>query len=242
MPAPPRGPSGERGYLMLLRGQPFSGYSSAKHGPLWNYRLLPGRAGDAGTLLFHFIYDRTWSAWGCPEWTRIALQEFCEYASHKSARAIRFTLKFLVDIHLIERDPKDPWRFKTHPENIAAAPLMIPVRHPNAAAKKRQARAAQMSTPALTAALRNLEQRRDSAGGPKVHEQGPPQPVESGRTEPRGGSDTAHGSIGQTVEFSSTEPILPHSDSQAELKQVSPCCEAQIITLVSARVNPATDG
>ena len=106
-PARPAEGSGERGYLMLLRGQEFSGYSPAKHGPLWNYRLLPARAGDAGAILFHLIYDRTWSALGCPEWARISLQEFCEYASHKSDRAIRLTLKFLVEIHLIERDAKD---------------------------------------------------------------------------------------------------------------------------------------
>lgn len=137
MPAAQRDVSGEPGYLMLLRGQPFTGYSPAKHGPLFNYRLLPGRAGDAGAHLFHQIYDRTWSALGCPEWARIPLSEFCEYAPHKSERAIRLTLKFLVDIHLIERDPKDPWRLKTHPENVACAPLLMPVRHPNASVKKR---------------------------------------------------------------------------------------------------------
>jgi hypothetical protein len=46
MPALPRDASGEPGYLMLPRGQAFTGYSPAKHGPLWNYRLLPGRAGE----------------------------------------------------------------------------------------------------------------------------------------------------------------------------------------------------
>jgi hypothetical protein len=57
MPAAPYDGSGDRGYLMLSRGQPFKGYDSAKHGPLWNFRQLPGRAGDAGALLFHLIYN-----------------------------------------------------------------------------------------------------------------------------------------------------------------------------------------
>src|ERR1035438_5739817 len=99
---PPNAVSGEPGYLMLLRGQAFSGYDPARHGPLWNYRLLPSRAGDAGTLLFHFIYDRTFSAFRCPEWARITLREFRDYAPHKSTRAIRLRLKFLEHIHLIE--------------------------------------------------------------------------------------------------------------------------------------------
>src|SRR5258708_5394426 len=40
---------------------------------------------------------------------------------------------------------------KTHPENIATAPQLIPVRHPNAAAKKRAARTARASRERATA-------------------------------------------------------------------------------------------
>ena len=194
MPAPPSAVSGEPGYLMLLRGQTFNGYNSAKHGLLWNYRLLRGRAGDAGTLLFHLIYDRTWSALGCPEWAKITLREFCEYAPHKTDRAIRSTLDFLVKIRLIERDPNDRWRFKTHPENVATAPLRMPVRHPNAAAKKRNARAARMSAPTLVAALRNE---------PKVQGPSLPQPVESGGAGRTDGPDPEASLTSQSVEFGS---------------------------------------
>src|SRR5260370_40858592 len=103
MPAPPREGSGEPGYLLLPRGQPFNGYSLAKHGPLWNYRLLPARAGDAGTGLFHLIFDPTWSAYGRPELARIRPPEFWGYAPPKRPRAIRFTLKFPADFHLVQR-------------------------------------------------------------------------------------------------------------------------------------------
>jgi hypothetical protein len=147
--------AGGPGFLCLLRGRQWDGYSPSKHGPLWNYRLLPSRAGDAGALLFMFIYDFTWSAFGSPEWAKIALETFCQYFPHKSPRAIRYILDFLVSIHLIERDPDDPWRFKTHPENVATAPLLTPVRHPEAAAKKRLARTAGQSAPGSVAALRN---------------------------------------------------------------------------------------
>jgi hypothetical protein len=232
MPAPPCGLSGDPGYVMLLRGQTFNGYSPAKYGPLWNYRLLPGRAGDAGAVLFVLIYDRTWSAFGCPEWARITLPEFCEYAPHKTARAIRFTLEFLVEIHLIERDPKDPWRFKTHPENVAIAPLLMPIRHPNAAAKKRQARAASMAAPALTAAFRNM---------PEVYGQTLPQPVESGRTEPTGGPGPTPGPAGQPLGLGSPPLILPESGSPPELKQVSPCDEHRVIEEGSSTVKPTLD-
>ena len=100
--------SGNPGYLTLLRGQPFAGYDPAKYGPLWNYRLFPSRAGDAGTILFQYIYDRTWSARGCPEWAAIPLEEFCEYLPHKIPRAIRERLDWLEARHFIERDPNQP--------------------------------------------------------------------------------------------------------------------------------------
>jgi hypothetical protein len=74
---------------------------------------------------------------------------------HKSERAIRQRLHFLEAIFLIERHPEDPWRFKTHPENIATAPLRMPIRHPNAAAKKRRARTASLSAPDPVASLRS---------------------------------------------------------------------------------------
>jgi hypothetical protein len=162
--------AGDAGFLCLLRGRQWDGYGPSKHGPLWNYRLLPGRAGDAGALLFMFIYDFTWSAFGSPEWARIALEIFCQYFPHKSPRAIRYILNFLVSIHLIERDPNDPWRFKTHPENVATAPLLMPVRHPNAAAKKRRARTASVSAPDSMAALRSAA---------RVNSPEPPPPVEA---------------------------------------------------------------
>jgi hypothetical protein len=114
---------------------------------------LPARVGDAGALLFQFIYDHTWSAFGAPEWANIPLPEFCSYFSHKTPEAIRKVLKDLEKIHLIERHPDDPWRFKTHPENVGRVPVRERVKHPNAAASKRQARVAMLSAPADIAAL-----------------------------------------------------------------------------------------
>jgi hypothetical protein len=227
MPAASYEGSGDRGYLMLLRGQAFKGYDPAKHGPLWNFRQLPGRAGDAGALLFHLIYNETYSALGCPEWAQIPLREFCEYSPHKGARAIRRTLNFLVRIQLIERHPDDPWRFKAHPENIAAAPLLMPVRHPNAAAKKRRKRAAKMSAPVSIAALRNR---------PEV-QQANLQAVENGSTGPTNGSDGAGESTVPAVEFDPTAPIGLES-APAGLKPVSSGGEGRIIQAARASVQP----
>lgn len=138
---------GEPGYLKLPRGKPYAGYDAAKDGPLFSYKELPRRAGAVGALLFHLIYDRTWSAAGRPEWAGITLHEFSQYLGNKTDRTIRNVLTFLIEIRLIERDSRDPWRFKTRPENLATAPLLMPVRHPNASAKKRQKRAAKLSAP-----------------------------------------------------------------------------------------------
>ena len=155
------------GYLLVPRGLQFSGYSPDKHGPLWNYRLLPARAGDAGALLFLFIYDRTWSALNAPEWADITLPEFCAYFSHKTPEAIRKELKKLEEIQFIERHPDHPWRFKTHPEKIEAAPVRERVKHPNAAAKKRKARSASVfATTGIAALARTEPINRESGRSP----------------------------------------------------------------------------
>jgi len=145
---------GGRGYLVLMRGQGWDGYSHANYGPLFDYRQLPRRVGDAGTILFMYLQDRTRSAYGSPEWADITLSELCRYAN-KSDRAIRLILKSLEAARIIERDPKDPWRFKTCPENIAAAPVRTLIKHPNAAAKKRCAGRTQVSAPRSIAALKS---------------------------------------------------------------------------------------
>ena len=232
MPAYQSAVSDQPGYLMLPRGQAFVGYDPDKHGPLWNYRLLPSRAGDAGAVVFHLICDRTYSAYGCPEWARIPLREFCEYLPHKSARAIRYVLDFLVSIHLIERDPNDPWRFKSLPENVANAPVLMPVRHPNAATKKRLARAARTSGPILTAAFLSM---------PKDHDCAHSQAGENGRSAPTQEIDTMAGRTGQSIEFGSNPAIPQDGNSPPELKQVSNRDGDQIIENTPAGEKPALD-
>ena len=217
MSAAPQELSGDPGYLKLPRGKPYAGYDAAKDGPLFNYRDLPSRVGPVGMILFLLIYDRTWSALGSPEWAAITLLEFCRCIGNKTDRSIRNTLEFLVDIRLIERDLKHPWRFKTHPENVATAPLLMPVRHPNAKEKKRQARAAKMSAHAVTPAFRN---------GPGVHE-AVPQTAESGYTGPTGAWDLTAGPTVQSVEIDSVTPVVRAGESPADLKPVSSCDEGE---------------
>ena len=73
--------TGGRGYLVLMRGQSWEGYSHANYGPLFDYRQLPRRVGDAGTILFLYLQDRTRSAYGSPEWAKFSLKELCVYSN-----------------------------------------------------------------------------------------------------------------------------------------------------------------
>src|SRR5579859_5514410 len=87
----------EQGYLMLMRGLAWErkrdpdnpdgpkkgGYVPQRHGPLYNWRDLPRRAGSLGTILFLHIQDRTRSAYAgpqepAPEWAEIPLSAFVD--------------------------------------------------------------------------------------------------------------------------------------------------------------------
>jgi hypothetical protein len=143
------------GYLMALRGEKWDGYKPAEHGPLWNRERLPRRYGAWGAHIIESIMNRTYSAFGCPEWCHMSLYEFRQLTG-LSARRIRQHLDALIglglDVRPISRHPDDPWKFKAHPENFEKAPLLMPEVHK---VQKRKPRTANVAAPAAIAALQH---------------------------------------------------------------------------------------